>query len=74
MVPGAASGVHDVLRHLLLLLLLLPLFIRCPRATAIYVLLLSCSAATVVPLLCFLHVFAADPRMSMVIVQLNFSR
>ena len=36
-VPGVASGVHDVL--------LLPLFIHCPGATALYVLLLFCSAA-----------------------------
>ena len=48
-VPGAASGVPDVL------LLLLSLFIRCLSATAMYVLLLFCSAASAAALsaICF---------------------
>ena len=56
-VPGVASGVHDVL----LLLLLLPLFIHCPGATAMYVLLLFCSLLLVL-LLCLRYVFASDSR------------
>ena len=59
--PGAASGVHDVL--LLLLLLLLPLFCRCPGgAAAMYVLLLCCSAVVTAAAAMAAIFFAADPR------------
>ena len=68
-VPGAASGVRDML-----LLLLPPLFTRCPGATAMYVLLLFCSAAiSSAAALSAIYVFAADPRVSMFFLQVNSS-
>ena len=61
-VPGAASGLHDVL--LLLLLLLLQQLIRCSGAATMHVRLLSCSAAAApaAAVLLFLgYVVAANP-------------
>ena len=60
-VPGAASGLHDVL---LLLLLLLQQLIRCSGAATMHVRLLSCSAAAApaAAVLLFLgYVVAANP-------------